>query len=67
MLDLAGWVRGRHSRAERIRIVSAREHGQNVVAVLSARGKTTDELIAQARELVVVLLRHAPEAEVARV
>ena len=42
--------------AERIkraakRIVKAREQGQQVVAVLSARGKTTDELIASAEEV----------------
>ena len=42
--------------AERIkraakRIVRAREQGQQVVAVLSARGKTTDELIAMAEEV----------------
>jgi len=42
--------------AERIkraakRIVKAREQGQRVVAVLSARGKTTDELIASAEEV----------------
>src|SRR5918993_798983 len=41
--------------AERIkraasRIVRAREEGKRVVAVLSARGKTTDELIAMAEE-----------------
>ena len=33
------------------RIVSAREAGHKVVAVLSARGKTTDELVAQAMEI----------------
>jgi aspartate kinase len=33
------------------RIVSARERGQRVVAVLSARGKTTDELVAMAGEV----------------
>jgi aspartate kinase len=33
------------------RIVSAREAGSRVVAVLSARGKTTDELVAQAFEI----------------
>jgi aspartate kinase len=33
------------------RIVSAREAGGKVVAVLSARGKTTDELVAQAMEI----------------
>jgi aspartate kinase len=33
------------------RIVAAREAGSNVVAVLSARGKTTDELVAQALEI----------------
>jgi aspartate kinase len=42
--------------AERIkraagRIVRAREQGHDVVAVLSARGKTTDELIAMAEEV----------------
>src|SRR5689334_4581088 len=33
------------------RIVAQREHGNRVVAVLSARGKTTDELIAMAEEI----------------
>jgi aspartate kinase len=33
------------------RIVSAREQGQRVVAVLSARGKTTDRLLEAAREI----------------
>ena len=33
------------------RIVAARESGCRVVAVLSARGKTTDELVAQALEI----------------
>src|SRR6186713_3315818 len=33
------------------RIVAAREGGKRVVAVLSARGKTTDELVAQAMEI----------------
>jgi aspartate kinase len=33
------------------RIVTAREQGNAVVAVLSARGKTTDELVAMAREV----------------
>ena len=33
------------------RIVAAREAGSPVVAVLSARGKTTDELVAQAMEI----------------
>jgi len=33
------------------RIVAARESGKQVVAVLSARGKTTDELVAQAHEI----------------
>src|SRR6201996_6955634 len=33
------------------RIVAAREDGHRVVAVLSARGKTTDELVAQAHEI----------------
>jgi aspartate kinase len=42
--------------AERIklaarRIVAAREDGARVVAVLSARGKTTDELVAMAHEV----------------
>ena len=42
--------------AERIkraagRIVAAREEGKRVVAVLSARGKTTDELVAAAHEI----------------
>jgi aspartate kinase len=40
----------RLKRAAR-RIVAAREQGQRVVAVLSARGKTTDELIAAAAEV----------------
>src|SRR5688572_26963561 len=40
----------RIKRAAR-RIVAAREHGQRVVAVLSARGKTTDELISMAEEV----------------
>src|SRR5215213_1646904 len=40
----------RLKRAAR-RIVRAREQGQQVVAVLSARGKTTDELIASAEEV----------------
>ena len=40
----------RLKRAAR-RIVAARENGQRVVAVLSARGKTTDELIAMAEEV----------------
>ena len=40
----------RIKRAAR-RIVKAREQGQRVVAVLSARGKTTDELIASAEEV----------------
>jgi aspartate kinase len=35
------------------RIVRAREDGNRVVAVLSARGKTTDELIASAEEVSV--------------
>src|ERR1044072_7893496 len=39
----------RIKRAAR-RIVSAREQGHRVVAVLSARGKTTDELISMAEE-----------------
>jgi len=33
------------------RIVAARERGKRVVAVLSARGKTTDELVAAAHEI----------------
>jgi aspartate kinase len=33
------------------RIVAAREGGKRVVAVLSARGKTTDDLVAMAREV----------------
>src|SRR5207244_1528254 len=42
--------------AERIkraamRIVQRREEGNRVVAVLSARGKTTDELVAMAHEV----------------
>jgi aspartate kinase len=40
----------RLKRAAR-RIVAAREQGNRVVAVLSARGKTTDELIAAAAEI----------------
>jgi len=40
----------RLKRAAR-RIVAAREQGNRVVAVLSARGKTTDELIAAADEM----------------
>src|SRR6201990_293739 len=40
----------RIKRAAR-RIVAAREQGRRVVAVLSARGKTTDELIASAEEV----------------
>jgi aspartate kinase len=40
----------RIKRAAR-RIVKAREQGRQVVAVLSARGKTTDELIAAAEEV----------------
>src|SRR3954464_12941369 len=40
----------RIKRAAR-RIVAAREQGRNVVAVLSARGKTTDELISMAEEV----------------
>jgi aspartate kinase len=34
-----------------LRIVAKREQGNRVVAVLSARGKTTDELISQAEEI----------------
>src|SRR5689334_9201077 len=33
------------------RIVGAREHGKRVVAVLSARGKTTDQLVEMAHEV----------------
>ncbi len=33
------------------RIAGARESGDNVVAVVSARGKTTDQLVAAAREI----------------
>jgi aspartate kinase len=33
------------------RVVAAREQGKRVVAVLSARGKTTDELVAMAQEI----------------
>src|SRR5215204_4996394 len=33
------------------RMVGARDEGKRVVAVLSARGKTTDELVAQAMEI----------------
>jgi aspartate kinase len=40
----------RLKRAAR-RIVAAREQGNRVVAVLSARGKTTDELVAAAEEI----------------
>jgi aspartate kinase len=40
----------RLKRAAR-RIVAAREQGNRVVAVLSARGKTTDELVAAAQEI----------------
>src|SRR3954467_12796969 len=40
----------RLKRAAR-RIVRAREQGHNVVAVLSARGATTDELVAMAEEV----------------
>src|ERR1700690_583225 len=40
----------RVKRAAR-RIVEKREQGHQVVAVLSARGKTTDELIAMAEEI----------------
>ena len=40
----------RLQRAAR-RIVAQRERGQRVVAVLSARGQTTDELIAMAQEV----------------
>ena len=35
------------------RIVAAREQGKSVVAVLSARGKTTDELVEMAKEVAV--------------
>ncbi|MEX0972145.1 MAG: aspartate kinase [Solirubrobacterales bacterium] len=41
---------GEIKRAAR-RIVAARDAGNRVVAVLSARGKTTDELVAQALEI----------------
>src|ERR1044072_158122 len=41
---------GEIKRAAR-RIVAAREGGCRVVAVLSARGKTTDELVSQAQEI----------------
>src|SRR3954451_9994632 len=40
----------RIKRAAR-RIVAAREQGRNVVAVLSARGKTTDDLVSTAEQL----------------
>jgi aspartate kinase len=40
----------RIKRAAR-RIVEKREEGNSVVAVLSARGKTTDELITMAEEV----------------
>src|SRR3954471_23038274 len=40
----------RIKRAAR-RIVKAKEQGNSVVAVLSARGKTTDELIDMAKEV----------------
>ena len=40
----------RLKRAAR-RIVARREEGHRVVAVLSARGKTTDELVSQAQEI----------------
>src|SRR5256714_15589212 len=40
----------RIKRAAR-RIVAAREAGRDVVAVISARGSTTDELVAMAREV----------------
>ena len=40
----------RIKRAAR-RIVAAREAGQDVVAVISARGSTTDELVAMAAEV----------------
>src|SRR4029079_19470164 len=40
----------RIKRAAR-RIVAAREEGRRVVAVLSARGKTTDDLVAMAHEV----------------
>ena len=33
------------------RIVAAREEGKRVVAVLSARGKTTDDLVSMAHEV----------------
>jgi aspartate kinase len=47
--SVAGAEQIRHAAR---RIVSAREQGRNVVAVLSARGKTTDELVAMARGVV---------------
>ncbi|HET6448877.1 MAG TPA: aspartate kinase [Conexibacter sp.] len=40
-----------HIKRAARRIVAAREQGNRVVAVLSARGKTTDELIAAAAEI----------------
>ena len=33
------------------RAIAARQRGDNVVVVVSARGKTTDELVAMAREI----------------
>ena len=47
--SVAGAEQIRHAAR---RIVSAREQGRNVVAVLSARGQTTDELVEMAREVV---------------
>src|SRR6266513_1534585 len=38
-------------RAAARRIVNAKEEGNRVIAVLSARGKTTDELVAMAHEV----------------
>lgn len=35
--------------AAALRIAAAYSHGQDVVAVLSARGKTTDQLLEEAR------------------
>ena len=42
---------GERIRRAAERIVRVREEGDNVVAVLSARGKTTDELVAMAHEV----------------
>ena len=46
--SVAGTEELRHAAR---RIVAAREQGQRVVAVLSARGKTTDRLVEAAREI----------------